>query len=261
MVCRPSPLIDGDRLIVCTGAKPGACVMALDKATGKELWKALDEPVLNSSPVLIAPGAKRQVIFWTGESVTALDAATGATLWRERLITSSNDGTSTPVFHAGRLLISGLMLEFREGRETPVILWPVDTKAVSKRVLSNTSTALFRDDHVYSALSRGQLVCLEAATGREIWKTDQATKIGNGASINIVAIAGSDKALLFTDEGNIILARLSPAGYHEIGRARVIEPTSPFSGFKAWSPPAFANGCMFVRNDKEIVCISLRAGQ
>jgi outer membrane protein assembly factor BamB len=190
--------------------------------------------------------------------VTALDPANGAVVWSERLITSSNDGTSTPVFHANRLLISGLMLEFREGKHTPVILWPTDTKAVSKRVLSNTCTALFRDDHVYSALSRGQFVCLDAATGRQIWQTDKVTKIGNGASTNICAVTESDKAFLFTDEGNLILARLTPSGYHEVSRAHVIEPTTPFSGVKAWSPPAYANGCVFIRNDKELVCLSLK---
>ena len=256
MVCRPSPLIEGDLLILFTGAKPGASVLALDKLTGKETWKALDEPVLNSSPIVITVGGKRQLIVWTGESVTALDPADGNMLWRERLITSSNDGTSTPVFHKNRLLISGLMLEFPEGESTPKILWPVDTKAVSKRVLSNTSTPLFRDDYVYSALSRGQLVCLDAATGKELWQTDKVTKIGNGASININP--AGDSAFLFTDEGNLIVARLSPAGYQEISRAHVIEPTTPFSGFKVWTPPAYANGHIFVRNDKEIMCLSLR---
>ncbi len=258
MVCRPSPLLDGDRLIVFTGAKPGASVMALDKNTGMEIWQALDEPVLNSSPILITVRGKRQLVVWTGETVSALDPDSGATLWSERLITSSNDGTSTPVFHDNRLLIGGLMLEFREGADAPVILWPTDTKAVSKRVLSNTCTALFRDEHVYSALSRGQLVCLDASTGKELWRTDTVTKIGNGASINICAVAGSDKAFLFTDEGNFILARLSPSGYQEISRAHVIEPTTPFSGMKAWSPPAYANGCVFIRNDNEIICLSLR---
>ena len=50
MSCRPSPLIEGSLLIVFTGAKPGASVLALDKLTGKEVWKALDDPVSNSSP-------------------------------------------------------------------------------------------------------------------------------------------------------------------------------------------------------------------
>ena len=53
MSCRPSPLIEGSLLIVFTGAKPGASVLALDKQTGKEVWKALDDHVSNSSPIEI----------------------------------------------------------------------------------------------------------------------------------------------------------------------------------------------------------------
>src|SRR5262245_26074417 len=51
--CRPSPLIDGNRLILLVGGKPGACVIALDKQSGKEVWKALDDSVSNSSPVIV----------------------------------------------------------------------------------------------------------------------------------------------------------------------------------------------------------------
>jgi outer membrane protein assembly factor BamB len=256
MVCRPSPLIEGNLLILFTGASPDAAVIALDKHNGNMVWKALNEPVLNSSPIVITVSGQRQLVVWTGESVVALDPATGTTLWAERLITSSNDGNATPVFHNNRLLISGLMFEFRDGRTTPQILWPVDTKAVAKRVLSNTSTPLFRDDHIYSALSRGQFGCLDAATGKELWQTDKVTKPKSGASIHIT-VAG-DAAYLFTDEGTLILARLTPAGYQEISRAHAIDPTTPFGGQnKAWTPPSYANGHVFVRNDDDVVCLSL----
>lgn len=88
MQCRPSPLIDGDRFIVFTGAKPGASVLALDKKTGNEIWKALDDHVSNSSPLIIEAGGQRQLIVWSNDSVTSLNPATGATWWRERLVTA-----------------------------------------------------------------------------------------------------------------------------------------------------------------------------
>ena len=59
MSCRPSPLIEGSLLIVFTGAKPGASVLALDKLTGKEVWKALDDHVSNSSPIAITSAGRR----------------------------------------------------------------------------------------------------------------------------------------------------------------------------------------------------------
>ena len=65
---------------------------------------------------------------------------------------------------------------------------------------------------------------------------------------------------LFTDRGDLVLARLNAEGYREISRAHLIEPTNDYSGKKmAWTPPAYANRCVFARNDKELVCASLAA--
>jgi len=70
MSCRPSPLIEGSLLIVFTGAKPGASVLAFDKQTGKEVWKALDDHVSNSSPIVISSAGRRQLIVWSDNSIT-----------------------------------------------------------------------------------------------------------------------------------------------------------------------------------------------
>src|SRR6185436_7746628 len=135
--CRGSPLIEGNLLILFVGAKPDACVMALDKRTGKEVWKALHDSLSNSSPLVVVAGGKRQLIVWTGESVTSLNPATGETYWRERMVTSSNDSIPTPVIQKNRLLISGLMFELNADAPIAKVLWP-ETLAASKRILSNT---------------------------------------------------------------------------------------------------------------------------
>jgi len=134
-------------LIVCTGAKPGACVLALDKRTGKEVWKALDDSVSNSSPLIIVAGGKRQLIVWTDNAVNSLNPATGETYWREPMVTSNNDSIPTPVVQKNRLLISGLMFELNDHQPAATVLWP-ETMAASKRILSNTSTPLLQGDYV-----------------------------------------------------------------------------------------------------------------
>src|SRR5262245_39078632 len=134
--CRSSPLIEENLLILFTGAKHGACVIALDKRTGKEIWKALDDSLSNSSPLIVVAGGKRQLIIWTGESVTSLNPATGAVYWRETMVTSSNDSIPSPVVQKNRLLISGLMFELDANRPVARVLWP-DTMAPSRRTLSN----------------------------------------------------------------------------------------------------------------------------
>jgi outer membrane protein assembly factor BamB len=252
-----SPLLDGDRLIVFIGGKPGAAVIALDTSSGKELWKAVDESATHSSPIIVTAADTRQLIVWTQESVTSLDPATGNTYWRQRLITSADYVVSTPVVQENSLLIGGLMLELDRDKVGATVLWP-EGRAVSRRVFSNTSTALLLGDYIYSATSRGQLVAIEARTGRQVWETDKVTHLKSGASIHLTR--NGDSVLLFNDRGELIRARLAPDGYTELSRAPLIEPTYPFGGTNcAWAAPAYANRHVFVRNDKELICASLAA--
>ncbi len=259
MSCRPSPLIEGSLLIVFTGAKPGASVMALDKQTGKEVWKALDDHVSNSSPIVITSGGRRQLIVWSDNSLASLDPTNGHIYWQERMTTSNNDSVSTPVFQGNRLLVSGLMLELSWDPPAASFRWP-EVRVASKRLLSNTSTPVLQGEYIYSARTGGALVCLEAATGRELWSTNSVTTQRNGASINITPQGGG--FFLFTDEGNLIRAQLSSAGYREISRSHLIDPTWPFNGAKfVYAPPAFANRHVFSRSETEVVCASLEKGQ
>ncbi|MBI3849989.1 MAG: PQQ-like beta-propeller repeat protein [Verrucomicrobia bacterium] len=254
---RGSPLIEGNLLILFAGAKPGGCVIALDKRTGKEVWKALDNPLSNSSPLIIVAGGKRQLIVWTDTSVTSLNPATGETYWREMMVTSSNDSIPTPVVQKNRLLISGLMFELDTNRPAAKVLWP-DTMAPSKRLLSNTSTPMLQGDYVYSAKSSGELVCLEAGTGKQLWGTTNVTELKFGASIHLTPNGGA--TFLFTDEGNLILARLAPDAYREISRVHLLKPTSVLGTRRlAWVPPVYVNRCVFARNDEELICASLAA--
>lgn len=253
----PSPLIEGDLLILFTGVKPDACVVAFHKDTGKEVWRALDESLTFSSPVVIASGGKQQLIVWTQESVTSLDPMTGTTFWRERLLTGSDYVVSTPVFYKDRLLIGGMMFQMDPDKPAATVLWP-DSKARSRRVFSHTSTAMCRGDHVFSAKSSGELICVEAGTGKQLWETAKVTDLKNGASIHLTP--NGDSVLLYTDKGELIRARLTAQGYKEVSRTALLTPTFPFGGRNvAWSPPAYANRHIFVRSGKELICASLAA--
>jgi outer membrane protein assembly factor BamB len=256
---KASPLIENDLLIVFIGGKPRACVVALDKKSGKEVWRALDDTLTHSSPIAITAGGKRQLIVWTNEAISSLDPATGKIYWRERLLTSSDYVVSTPVFRDNLLLIGGLMLKLDPDKPAASVLWP-STRAVSRRILSNTSTALLQDGYVFSAKSNGQFVCLQAKTGKQVWETDKVTNLKGGASIH--PTPNGNSVFLYTERGELILAKLGSNDYKEISRTRLLEPTYPFGGRNvAWSPPAYANRCIFARSDKELICLSLAAKQ
>lgn len=252
-----SPLVDGDRLIVLIGGKPGACVVALNKNSGKEVWRSLDESAAHSSPIIISAGGTRQLIAWTVQSVTSLDPVTGERFWRENFPSGSSSVVATPVVSGNRLLIGGLMLKLDSDKPAATVLWP-ETQALSRRILSSTSTALLRGGYVFSANSSGMLVCLDASTGKQVWETDQVTDRKSGTASSIHLTVNGDSVLLFNDQGELIRARLSAGGYQEISRVALIEPTNAFGGHRVtWSAPAYANRNVYVRNDKELICVSL----
>jgi len=164
-----------------------------------------------------------------------------------------------PVFWGNRLLVSGLMLELSGPPPAASFRWP-ENRVPSKRILSNTSTPVPQGEYIYSCKSPGELVCLETATGRQVWSTNSVTTLKNGASINITPQGGG--FFLFTDEGNLIRAEMSPKGYREISRGHLIDPTWPFNGNKfVYAPPAFANRCVIARSEAEVVCASLEKGK
>lgn len=249
-----SPLIEGDLLILLLSGKPDASLVALDKHTGAEVWRAVDARRPYSSPFVITTGNTKQLIVWTQKEVISLNPLTGKAWWT--LHNPIRDySVATPVYGDGLLLIGGLMLKVEGDPPAATVLWP---DRITQRVLSNTSTPLLAGGYVYSARSHGQLVCLDAATGKQVWETEKVTDILSGASIHITPIG--DRVLIFNDRGELILARLSPAGYEEFGRALLIKPTYPFGGRNVtWVPPAYANRCVFARTDKELVCASLAA--
>lgn len=231
-----SPWLEGDLLIVAIGGKPGAGVVAFEKQSGREAWRALDELSTHSSPFVVSAGAARQLIVWTQQSIVSLCPDDGRTYWREPMPTSADYAVATPVFHRDRLLISGLMFQLDPDRPAASVLWP-SSRAVARRILSNTSTPLFRGDHVYSARLSGSLACLDARTGETVWETRGVTDERTGSSIHLTV--QGDSVLLLTNRGELIRAHVAPEGYREISRAPLIEPTWPFGGRNvAWASPA-----------------------
>lgn len=254
----PSPLIEGHLLIQVCGAKPNACVLAFDKDTGKEVWRALEDRWTYSSPILIQAGGQKQLIVWTAQAVTSLDPATGKTWWREEhdFLQGGQSIVATPVIQGNLLLVSGMMFRLDSEKPAVQLLWP-ERQATTRKVLSATSMPLILGDCVYSEKGNA-LVCLEAATGKQLWKSTELTASKGGAALHLTR--NGDSVWIYTDQGNLIRARLGPEGYRELSRTHLLEPTYLFSGRNvAWSPPAYADRHIFARSERELVCASLSA--
>ncbi|HZJ14611.1 MAG TPA: PQQ-binding-like beta-propeller repeat protein [Chthoniobacteraceae bacterium] len=259
-----APLVVGDLLTVCAGAQPDASVVALDRKTGELRWKALPDRPAYSAPIVIDFGGTQQLIVWTGDSITSFDPATGKVHWQVPWKASFDPAqmVATPVLHRDMLLFMGAwsrgskMLKLDPAKPAATVLWETGAKPTT-----TISTPLFQDDdYFYAVLGNGSLGCLEAATGKEVWTTREPT---SGSYGNLHMTPNSDRVFLFNHTGHLILARLTPKGYQELGRCLLVEPTAGYraQGAIAWAHPAYANKHVFARNDRELVCASLAATQ
>jgi outer membrane protein assembly factor BamB len=265
-----SPLLDGDLLYSLVGGE-GSAVVAFNKDTGKEVWRALTtEDICYSPPMIYEAGGKRQIIVWTSEAIYGLDADTGKVYWKHPYPAKGEPNRPAvniaTVRRLGDLLFFSnayhgpMMLELAGDRPDATVLWQKQNKNEENPEFLSClmPTPVVKDGHVYGVSFMGELFCVEAATGKHLWKTYEATGGKKTDCGTAFIIPQGDRYILFNDHGDLILANLSPKGYKELDRAHIIEPVLAARGREVvWSHPAFAHRCVFVRNDKEIVCVSL----
>ena len=260
------PLIDGKKLICLAGGE-GSTVVAFDKDTGKELWRALTtkDPGY-SSPMIFEAGGKRQLILWHPEAANSLHPETGKVYWTEPFKARSGMTIATPRQQGDLLFFTcfyngSLTMKLAPDKPAASAIWR--TQKASEKDTTHLNavmcTPFMEDGFIYGVCSYGQLRCLKAATGERVWETFKATTSGEPVRwANGFIVKNGNRFFLFNEKGDLIIAKLSPAGYQEIDRTHVIDPDNPMPGrLVVWSHPAFANRKMFVRNDHEIVCVSL----
>jgi outer membrane protein assembly factor BamB len=264
------PLLDGNLLYCLVGGK-GSAVVALDRDTGKEKWKALDSDEIGYSPPMIyTAGGKRQLIVWLSESINGLDPATGKVLWTQKypadrppqrpavnIITVRCDGEHLFVstYYHGPM-----MLKLSTDKPGARVLWRGKSHNPSRPdgLHMVMAAPVLKGGYVYGVCAGGELRCLDAKTGKQSWQTYDFTGGKKADCGTAFLVPQGGRFVIFNDQGELILAELTPKGHKLIDRARILEPVQPARGRKVvWSHPAFANKCVYARNDKEIVCVSL----
>jgi outer membrane protein assembly factor BamB len=261
-----APLVDGELLIVQVGGLPGACLVAFDKRTGTERWRALDDHASYSAPVIIEQAGRRVLVCWTGENVVGLDPASGEVFWKypfrqTRMVIN----VPTPVIDGQKLFVTSfydgaLMLRLVPDALRVEKVWrrfgasEIQTDALHAMI----STPLLDGDYVYGVDSYGQLRCLDAQSGGRIWEDLTAVPKARWATIHMVR--NGERIWMFNERGELVIGQLSPKGFHEISRAKLLDPTTAQLGQRGgvcWSHPAYAYRHIFARNDRELVCASL----
>lgn len=265
-----APLVDGDRLIALVGGEPDAKVVAFDKETGEELWRALSsdwEPGYNQ-PTIIDHAGTRQLIIWHPRAISSLDPVTGKVYWEVPSRVDMGMTVATPVHSGSHLLVTSFyngarMLTLDDDTPGAAMLWAgtSDSEVATDAIHSTISTPVIDGDYIYGIDSHGELRCLELTTGKRVWES-MALISERARWATAFFVKNGDRYFINTDRGELVIAKLSPSGFDEISRTQLIEPTHPYArrrelGAVHWSHPAYANKHVFVRNDREILKASL----
>ena len=265
-----APLVDGDRLIALVDGRPDAKVMAFDKMTGAEVWRALatDTDLGVAQPVIITAGGTRQLIIWYPGAVASLDPVNGKVLWQQPYKVGGSMTVALPVQNGSQLFFSTfydgpLMLTLDGSKPGATVAWKgkSDSEIQTDGLHAVITTPVIIGDYIYGICSYGQFRCLKAATGERVWESQAVTK-ERARWASGVMVRNGDRLIINNDRGELIIVQPSPDGYHEVSRTHLIKPTSEPQNrrelvYVNWMYPAYAHRHIYARNDEEIICASL----
>jgi outer membrane protein assembly factor BamB len=263
-----TPLVLGDRVVISLGTRDEKSVVALDAATGKEVWAA--KHVWGSSyasPIAMSLHGRECVLAFQGGmteppagGLLVIDAKTGAVLGAapHRAKMYASVSISSPVVSGSRVFVAeaytegGLCVEIAPDFSVrPVWSAPkLDTYIV---------TAVAHDGHLYGFAGQhpqnAELACYDIATGRELWRDDL------GGVFQRASLIRADGAFLCLGEnGDLAWLDLSPRGATAKARAKL------FHAPETWTPPVISDGRLFICQNEpgsggtkpRIICYDLR---
>lgn len=259
------PLVVGDK-IYCLAGGEGSAAVALNKMTGEEVWRSLTTPDIGyAPPTMIEAGGQQQLLIWHSKSLNSLDPNSGKPFWSIPLEPDYSMSIAPPL-QAGDLVYVGaiknksMVVQLDKDKPDAKLLWRGKNRVGVGP--SHCPVALdSKDSNYIYGVDRGGLRCVELSTGKHVWENYRLMenkRISNAGTI-FIHQAG-DRYFLFSETGVLAIAKLSSSGYEEVDRTQpLLDPTHDAFGREVvWSPPAFANGAMFVRNDNELIRVSLR---
>ncbi len=245
-----SGAVEGNFVYVPVGAK-GASIVCFDKLQGKEIWKSGDDEAAYSSFVVATLAGTRQLVAFTAEALTGLDLKTGATLWRLPLRTGAKRHAATPVIDGDTVTVTsqtlGLVRVKISQSASGLVAAP---QWVNKPLAINLATPVLSGGHLYcyGPIRTKDYVCVDAATGVTKW-TETGFGLGKDQTDYASTIAVGKNLLLLTYDGQLVLISANPEKFTELGRLQVCG--------KTWCSPAFAEGKLYVRDGRDLLCLDL----
>ncbi len=249
-----SPLVVRNMVIVHTGSSDAA-VAAFDTKAGKALWKSATGKAGYSSPVLMTVAGKEQIVTLTADGAFGLETTDGQVLWKSPFPTEYDCNTACPVqLGPSEVLISAgenhgaAVLQIAKNGDSFSAEEVWSSYGKDSQLRAEWQTPVIHDGHLYGLDNSGSagpitnLVCIRLKDHKTVW---QKARFGKS---NLILADG--KLFLTTMNGEVVIVDASPKEFKELGRATIMETTR--------QAPTLANGYLFVRDDKEVICIDVR---
>jgi outer membrane protein assembly factor BamB len=242
-----SPLVDGNRLIVSPGGN-GAGIVALEKMTGAEIWRAkeLSDPAGYSSCIVADVGGVRSYINFTAGAAVGVRASDGKLMWRYTNVANRVANCTTPVFADNKVFFSSaydtggalLNLTAQNGEVKA-------QEAYFTRDMMNHHGGMVLVDGYLYGFSNSVLTCIEFNTGKVMWRE---RSVGKGS------ITYADGMLYLLGEKQLVgLAEANPKAYVEKGRFPITD-----HGRDSWAHPVVLGGKLYIRNQNELTCYDVK---
>ena len=242
-----SVLVDGDTL-VCTPGGEDANLAALDKTTGKVIWKSTGPDAGGAeyaSIVVVGEGEKKQYVQFLQKAIIGVDAKTGKQLWRyER--TAGQANILTPLVKKNRVFTSGsrtggACLELNQNGDSVKAQEIFFNPSLSPSI----GGAVLVDGHIYGT-SRTGIFCADFATGKIAWQS---------RDVSAASICSADGKLYAREHrsGDVVLVAASSKEFKELGRMKQADR----SQISAWTHPVIANGKLYLRDQGVLLCYDI----
>lgn len=239
-----SPLVKGNA-VYCDVGGSGSSTVALDKATGKVLWKSGSDASAYSTPVVATLGGKETLVAFKANAVVGYDLSGGTELWRAPWKTSYDINAASP------LALSGDRLFLSSGYNTGCALFRVQGGALSqvwksKSLRTQINTAAPLQENLYGIdgdVGGGHLVCVSLADGTQRW---QEKSVRGGALIE-----SAGRLIVLSEKGELVICDASPEGFHPITRTQMFNK-------RCWAQPTLDGGRLYLRsNEGSLVCLDV----
>ena len=268
-----APLVYQDSVICMVGG-PGSLVVAFDRKSGEEKWRALEAGHCGyCPPQIIEHAGEEMLITWHPNGVSGHDPETGKVYWTVPIKPTGGSAIALPRKLGNKLFVSGYnriggLLELGGGGDQPPtakIAWRSGPKS---GVYPVNSSPILLEDTIYAVdVDRSALMAVRMSDGERLWETRapclakeiaERERVPRYGSAFLTYHEANRQFWILGEMGDLIIAELSPEGYREVSRAHVLAPTNT-SGSRAvlWSMPAFSMKSCFVRNDQELIRIDL----